>query len=143
MGIDVPTWCRSYAAPESTAATIDKSELKKDIEENPEGILIIDLRREDFEGGNIKGSYNIPAQSIYGYEGISKIVKLAESTKVNKVIFHCKLSRDRATRSAGWFQDYVKKHNIEDIQGVVLSGGILEWVSGGDDYTQLMEGFDQ
>jgi arsenical-resistance protein 2 len=52
--------------------------------------LLVDLRRTDFEGGTIKGSLNLPAQSLY--PTLPTLFNLVRSAGVKDVIFYCGMS---------------------------------------------------
>ena len=57
---------------------------------------IVDVRDDDWYGGNIKGSRNSPSHGF-----LSKVDELVAQTKdVPTVIFHCALSQVRYVRSA-------------------------------------------
>ena len=52
---------------------------------------IIDVRDDDWEGGNIKGAHNEPS---YGF--LARVDELVKKTKdVPLVVFHCSLSEVR------------------------------------------------
>lgn len=92
------------------------------IETSPESIAIIDLRKNDFIGGKIKGALNIPAQSIY--HSISDLYELFEKAGKKQIIVHCVSSRQRATRTWGWFTDYENTKNESDkLKISILKGG--------------------
>lgn len=53
--------------------------------------FIVDVRDDDYEGGNIKGSHNSPSSYF-----LAKVDALVEKTKdIPIVIFHCALSQVR------------------------------------------------
>ena len=57
---------------------------------------IVDVRDDDWYGGNIKGSRNSPSHGF-----LSKVDELVAQTKdVPTIIFHCALSQVRYVRSA-------------------------------------------
>ncbi|KAK0947695.1 hypothetical protein LTR29_000952 [Friedmanniomyces endolithicus] len=88
-------------------------------------MLIIDVRRTDYEGGAIRGSLNVPAQGFYW----------------NRV-FTCGSSAGRGPRCAGWFLDHVRNTAQDnDMQIMVLESGVKGWVKAGPQYTQFMDGF--
>jgi Cdc25 family phosphatase len=54
--------------------------------------LVVDVRGDDYLGGNIKNSLNLPSGDVFS----SNIDSLVEQTKdVPLVIFHCALSQQR------------------------------------------------
>lgn len=63
--------------------------------------LVVDVRDDDFGGGNIAGAHNEPSSTF-----LAKVDKLVEDTKdVKTVIFHCMLSQQRGPKAARvWVQ---------------------------------------
>lgn len=54
--------------------------------------MVVDVRDDDYEGGNIKHSLNVPSERFH-----QEVVDLVENTKeVPMVIFHCALSQARS-----------------------------------------------
>jgi arsenical-resistance protein 2 len=51
-------------------------------------------------------------------------------------------SAGRGTRAANWFADYLEDRKDDSIESLVLQGGIKGWVGAGEEYRELMEGFD-
>ncbi|KAI9376083.1 Rhodanese-like domain-containing protein [Aspergillus egyptiacus] len=105
--------------------------------------LLVDLRRTDFEGGTIKGSLNLPAQSLH--PTLPTLLALVRSAGVRDVAFYCGSSMGRGTRAAGWFADYLQDQGVseDEVKSWRLEGGIKGWVKAGEEYTALMEGFDR
>lgn len=103
--------------------------------------LLVDLRRTDLEGGTIRGSLNLPAQSLY--PTLSTLYNLVRAAGVTDVVFYCGSCGGRGTRAAGWFADYLADQGAEsEVRSWKLEGGIKGWVNEGGEYTGLMEGFD-
>ncbi|GJD03293.1 arsenate reductase [Colletotrichum higginsianum] len=88
--------------------------------------LLVDVRRNDFEGGTIATSINLPAQSLYQTRPI--IHQLCKQAGIKRVIFYCGSSNGRGPRSANWLQDYFDEVGETGIQSVILKGGIKGWV---------------
>jgi rhodanese-related sulfurtransferase len=58
--------------------------------------IIVDVRDDDFRGGNIVGAHNEPSETF-----LAGVDKLVEDTKgVKTVIFHCMLSQQRGPKAA-------------------------------------------
>lgn len=107
-------------------------------------MLIVDVRRTDYEGGAIRGSINIPAQGFYWNRGI--LYELAYKSDMQWVVFTCGSCKDgsRGARCAAWFLEHVRNTAQDnDMQVMVLEGGIKGWASGGPEYIQFMDGFDE
>ncbi len=132
--------------------------------------LLVDLRRTDLEGGTIRGSLNLPAQSLY--PTLSTLYNLVRAAGVTDVVFYCGIfplfsptllcrvfsllpmaeadpgvivgsCGGRGTRAAGWFADYLADQGAEsEVKSWKLEGGIKGWVNEGGEYTGLMDGFD-
>ncbi|RMX82315.1 hypothetical protein D0869_06145 [Hortaea werneckii] len=103
-------------------------------------MLIIDVRRTDYEGGFIRGSLNIPAQGFWWNRGV--LYELAYKADIEWVVFTCGSSSGRGPRCAAWFLDHVRNTvGDQDMQVLVLEGGVKGWVKGGPRFTALMDGF--
>merc|ERR1712000_603574 len=128
-----PAWHASLPAPRnSTPDSISRDELlemfsKKD--RSVKDFVLVDLRRTDFEGGTIRGSINLPAQSLYST--IPSLYTLFSTAGVRSVIWYCGSSRGRGNRAAGWFADYIKDQNNTEMESRTLQEGIKGWATGG------------
>lgn len=88
----------------------------------PEAVAILDLRKNDFVGGKIKGAFNIPAQSTT--HSIEDIYNLFDNAGKKQIIVHCASSKNRATRVWGWLTDYANtKPGSERLNISILKGG--------------------
>ena len=106
-------------------------------------MLIVDVRRTDYEGGAIRGSINIPAQGFWWNRGI--LYELAYKSDIEWVVFTCGSCKEgsRGARCAGWFLDHVRNTAQDrNMQVMVLEGGVKGWVRAGAEYTQFMDGYD-
>jgi len=53
--------------------------------------LVVDVRDDDYRGGNIKGGINVPSEKY-----LLKLHQLIDDTQnISKIIFHCALSQQR------------------------------------------------
>jgi arsenical-resistance protein 2 len=50
-------------------------------------LLLVDVRRTDFEGGTIKGSLNLPAHSFFMNRGV--LYALCKRAGVKQIAFYC------------------------------------------------------
>ncbi|KAH6890624.1 Rhodanese-like domain-containing protein [Thelonectria olida] len=107
---------------------------------------IIDVRDDDYIGGHIKGSLNVPAHTLDAM--MATLVRKFKDKKT--VVFHCALSQQRGPSAALKYlreRDGLLKAMGEDPKGesgqevVVLDRGFLGWqeVYGGDE--RLTEGY--
>ena len=115
------------------------------------------------QGGTIRGSLNLPAQSLFA--SLPTLYALLANTSVKQVVWYCgkyfgmKIpfcqvalsdhpcfdagsSGGRGPRAASWFADYLAKKKNTVLESLVLEGGIKGWVAAGADYTEWMEGYD-
>ncbi|POY75750.1 hypothetical protein BMF94_1160 [Rhodotorula taiwanensis] len=132
-------WYAAFPAPlrsvaEGTLATMSAQELRQRLLDGPkeDDLLVVDVRRTDFETAFIKGAINLPAHSFY--QTLPSLVPIL--SRYRSVIFHCQSSSGRGPRCAGWYQDALDKASLsaETSKAVVLTGGIKEWVKQyGDD----------
>ncbi|KAJ5809989.1 Rhodanese-like domain-containing protein [Penicillium pulvis] len=137
-------WHAAYPAPRTVASSISRLELlgwMKEGKKVGKDYILIDLRRTDFEGGTIRGSLNLPAQSLY--PTIPTLYSVFSQARVSKVIWYCGSSRGRGTRAAGWFAGYLEEQKDGGMESLVLEGGIKGWAAAGEDYTRLMDEYDE
>ncbi|KAK5654047.1 hypothetical protein OQA88_7725 [Cercophora sp. LCS_1] len=148
----VPTlpWHAAYPAPrKAKPLDVEREEvlalLKAQREDQyisgTRGFLLVDLRRVDYEGGTIRGSINLPAQSLY--PTIPTLYSILKAASVQKVIWYCSSSRGRGPRAAGWFSDYLSDQGDSDMQSLVLVDGIKGWATAGPEYTEWMDEYDE
>ncbi|KIW52557.1 hypothetical protein PV05_08187 [Exophiala xenobiotica] len=139
-----PAWHSAYPQPrnETPNAMTRRAVLGwlQDGQKPGVDFLLIDLRRTDHEGGTIRGSLNLPAQSLY--HSLPTLLSLCQTAGIKSVIFYCGSSRGRGTRAAGWFQDLLDDTKTEGIQSAILLDGVKGWVRAGEEYTSLMDGYD-
>ncbi|KAK6207851.1 hypothetical protein QIS74_12932 [Colletotrichum tabaci] len=109
----------------------------------PKNLVLVDLRRNDRGGGTIRGSINLPAQTLY--PSIPTLYSLFQAAGVSTVIWYCApqgSSRGRGTRAAGWFNDYLVDQKDDKMSSVVLLGGIKGWVAAGEEYISYVDEYD-
>jgi len=73
--------------PSITASTLLPRLQSQQKQTTPPTFLLIDLRRTDHEGGTIRTSLNLPAQTLY--YSLSTLYTLCKSAGVQEVIFYC------------------------------------------------------
>ncbi len=52
-------------------------------------------------------------------------------------------SRGRGSRAAGWFDDYIQKQKNSRMKSLTLAEGIKGWSGAGNEYTALMDGYEE
>ncbi|CAK39153.1 uncharacterized protein An05g01180 [Aspergillus niger] len=82
-------------------------------------------------GGTIRGSINLPAQTLYPM--IPTIYSLLSQSPVKE---------GRGVRAASWFADYIELQGETRLRSLVLEGGIKGWATAGKEYTDLMDEYD-
>jgi len=114
-----------------------------DLEPQPRDFLLVDVRRNDWEGGTIKTSLNLPAQSFY--QSRKTLLDLCDRAGIKQVIFYCGSSSGRGPRCAAWMKDYIddisKFGRRSSLTVRVLKGGIKGWVK--DFEGSMVEGFEE
>lgn len=101
---------------------LDPSVVAERIRARSKDLAIIDLRKNDYLGGKIQGSINVPAQSFY--HSTADLYDLFEKAGKKEIIVHCVSSRDRATRTWGWLKDYSNsKADGHKLDLHILKGG--------------------
>jgi arsenical-resistance protein 2 len=79
------SWTDAFPAPRITAPLLSREEALSDLS-SPD-LLIVDVRRTDYEGGTVRGSINLPAHSFYMNRGV--LYELCKRAGVKKVAFYC------------------------------------------------------
>ncbi|CAI7600331.1 unnamed protein product [Penicillium viridicatum] len=142
MSAQVP-WYDAYPKPSTTTPpTISRETLLGWIKEgrNPgQDFLVVDLRRTDHTGGFLRGSLNLPLESLY--PALPTLHAMCKSAGIKTVIWYCVTSRGRGNRAAAWFGDYLREQNETEIESVALFEGILGWALAGDEYTEHIDEF--
>ncbi|CAI2162648.1 6943_t:CDS:2 [Funneliformis geosporum] len=120
----------------SSIEYIKQSELArimKDITQIPgKDYLVVDVRDDDYEGGNIPYSINSPSHKIHDH--IDALV--FKHNQVPRIIFTCALSQVRGPKCA---RIYKENTTNKDQKVQVLQGGFSEWQREYKDDPQLVE----
>ena len=84
-------WHAAFPAPLSTADYISREEMLRMLYDSNQNsahtFLAVDLRRVDHEGGTIRGSLNLPAQSLW--YSLDTLYELCNAAGIIRVIFYC------------------------------------------------------
>ncbi|ATY61667.1 arsenate reductase, putative [Cordyceps militaris CM01] len=143
---ETPPWWATLPEPQATCETIENSEVMPLLEKILSGpkhakrdFLLVDVRRNDWDGGTVATSINLPAQSFFQTRPV--VYQLCKQAGIEKIIFYCGSSAGRGTRSARWMQDYLNEVGETDIKAIIMTGGIKGWHKsfGG----KLMENYDE
>jgi arsenical-resistance protein 2 len=79
------SWSDAFPAPRCIAPILSREEALSNLS-SPD-LLIVDVRRADYEGGTIRGSLNLPAHSFYMNRGA--LYDLCKRAGVKQVAFYC------------------------------------------------------
>ncbi|OAG08882.1 uncharacterized protein CC84DRAFT_1087078 [Paraphaeosphaeria sporulosa] len=116
-------WYDAFPAPKTTAALLSREAALASLSSSH--LLVVDVRRTDYEGGTIRGSINLPAQSFYMNTAV--LYDLCKRAGVKQVAFYC---------------DYLAEKGETEIQSLTLAGGIKGWVKAGASFTQAVDSYD-
>ncbi|CAK4030895.1 Hypothetical predicted protein [Lecanosticta acicola] len=136
-------WHAAFPAPTMTADVFPQRRALMVLSMKIASMLIVDVRRTDYEGGAIRGSINIPAHGFWWNRGI--LYELAYKSDMEWVVFTCGSCKEgsRGARCAAWFLDHVRNTaQDDDMQVMVLEGGMKGWIRAGAQYTQFVDGYD-
>ena len=98
--------------------------------------IIVDVRDDDFNGGNLVGAVNYPSITFE-----SKLDELYNKcADKNQVIFHCAYSKQRGPTCARQFIEYIDKNALPNKDVKVLSGGYLNM---DENYSHLKNIFEK
>mmetsp|Transcript_8199 Transcript_8199/g.16023 ORF Transcript_8199/g.16023 Transcript_8199/m.16023 type:complete len:140 (-) Transcript_8199:192-611(-) len=112
-------------SPGVLATILLKNAEEKDASKR-EDIVVIDVRDDDWKGGNIKGSINVPS-----WRFPDKLEDLLKEHKDRKaIVFHCMFSQQRGPRAARAFsQALASKHKDSKCKVYYLTGGWRAWAA--------------
>lgn len=84
---EAPTtnWYDAFPAPTVAAPLLTRDAALSNLLSSDQ--LLVDVRRTDYEGGTIRGSLNLPAQSFYMNRAV--LYDLCKRAGVKKVAFYC------------------------------------------------------
>ncbi|KAF8677815.1 hypothetical protein AX14_004780 [Amanita brunnescens Koide BX004] len=99
--------------------------------------LVVDVRDDDYAGGNIKGAKNVPS---YGFaSGVGALVK--DTKDIPKIVFHCAYSQIRGPKAAKCYEGALGEKSDKEV--VVLQGGFATFQAKYKDDPQLVENWDK
>ncbi|PPQ85162.1 hypothetical protein CVT25_004169 [Psilocybe cyanescens] len=107
----------------------------------PKDFVVVDVRDDDYVGGNIKGSMNYPsAEFLSNVDGLVK-----ETKEVPFVIFHCALSQVRGPKAARIYSETRKNILSNDIphEVAILRDGFSQFQVKYKDDAELVEKWDK
>ncbi|KAI1121327.1 Rhodanese-like domain-containing protein [Nemania abortiva] len=135
-------WHAAFPSPKTTEpASLTREQVLDKLRTGAVGrdFILVDVRRNDYEGGTIRGAINLPAQSLF--PTIPSLYQLFKNAGIRHVIWYCGSSRGRGTRAASWFNDHIQEKGDKEMQSVILAGGIKGWAAAGEDFVTFMDGY--
>ncbi|KAK0387781.1 hypothetical protein NLU13_4026 [Sarocladium strictum] len=142
-GSEAP-WHAKYPAPTYVPSEISREDalamLKDPSQVAGRDYVLVDVRRNDFEGGTIRGSVNFPAQTLYPTR--PAIFQMVKAAGIKQVIFYCGSCNGRGPRAAAMFGDYLEEQQFDGARSMILTGGIKGWAKAGKEYVDLMDEYD-
>ncbi|KAI3339534.1 Rhodanese-like domain-containing protein [Ustulina deusta] len=135
-------WHAAFPAPKTAKpAALSREEVLDRLRAGGVGrdFILVDVRRNDYEGGTIRGAINLPAQSLF--PTIPTLYQLFKNAGIQYIIWYCGSSAGRGTRTAAWFNDHIQEQGDNNMKSVILTGGIKGWAKAGKDFVELMDGY--
>ncbi|CAB4405521.1 unnamed protein product [Rhizophagus irregularis] len=102
--------------------------------------LVVDVRDDDYEGGNIPNSINSPSKKFH--DDVNDLI--SKYNQVPRIVFTCALSQVRGPKCARIFKEVTEntKKTGTNQKVQVLQGGISEWQSQNKADPKLIENYD-
>ncbi len=92
--------------------------LHNEIISNNKGFVVIDVRDEDYVGGHIINSVNMPSDTFSSARLYEDILEY------DRVYFHCMYSQVRGPKCASLYSKYLEENKVEQTV-YVLEGGYV------------------
>ncbi|EPQ54352.1 NAD P-binding protein [Gloeophyllum trabeum ATCC 11539] len=118
-------WWDAFPPPRSDVPEISAEELASLMRQGEKReFSVIDVRRDDYQGGHIRGSHQWPAQTFW-----NELPKFVDTFgRTPRVIFYCGSSNGRGPRCAKWYQDRLNEAGIQTSSAWLLKGGLKAWM---------------
>ncbi|KAJ7132939.1 Rhodanese-like domain-containing protein [Mycena filopes] len=101
--------------------------------------LVIDVRDDDYAGGNIKSALNLPSREFQ--MGVYDLVH--KTADVKTIVFHCALSQMRGPKAARIYEETRSNLNLAGAQEVyVLRDGFTDFQRKFKDDAALVENWE-
>ncbi|KAJ3370401.1 hypothetical protein GGF31_004232 [Allomyces arbusculus] len=109
--------------------------------------LVVDVRDDDFEGGNIPGALHLPAHQLSSPYTFDVRPHLEQFKTIPKLIFHCAMSQQRGPKAAMLFgrlltEDAATATTTTTPELYVLRGGFAAWQSTYKNEPDLLENYN-
>lgn len=91
---------------------------------DPESVLVVDVRDKDFGTGRVRGSLHIPFNQF----DVAQLCSRLNSDDIKDLVLHCHFSQMRAPSAANAVMEYFEKHGLfPKVKVSVLQGGFEKW----------------
>ncbi|KAJ4457176.1 putative Dual specificity phosphatase ibp1 [Paratrimastix pyriformis] len=105
---------------------LSPAELAAMLRDHPSDVTIVDVRGNDYEGGHIPNSLNIPADQLAGERLEALAAYVRARPHLRHIVFHCLYSKQRGPKAAAmWCRSQAS--GLPHVQAHVLRGGFEAW----------------
>ncbi|KAK7048608.1 Rhodanese domain-containing protein [Favolaschia claudopus] len=104
--------------------------------------LVVDVRDDDYAGGNIKDAFNLPSREFH--TGVYDLAQKSADVKV--VVFHCALSQMRGPKAARIYEETRTNLNLAQAKSqevYILTHGFTGFQQKFKDDPALIENWDK
>eukprot|EP00030_Apusomonadida_sp_AF-17_P003492 a352269_69.p2 GENE.a352269_69~~a352269_69.p2 ORF type:complete len:148 (-),score=39.46 a352269_69:405-821(-) len=109
-------------------------------------VLVVDVRDDDFEGGNIKGAHHFPSESFEADNVADFVVASAKKLGGERllVVFHCMYSQQRGPSMAELVRaELAERGASENLELSVLSGGFVSFSRFATKHPEVFENLER
>ena len=106
--------------------------------------LVVDVRDQDYEGGNIKGCVNYPSAKFL--DNVNALILDNHEKKIPEVIFHCSMSQIRgpkAARAYAEIRDNLEQYKDSSQEIYILQDGFSQFQAKFRNDPLLVENWDK
>ncbi|KNE55504.1 hypothetical protein AMAG_01392 [Allomyces macrogynus ATCC 38327] len=108
--------------------------------------LVVDVRDDDFEGGNIPGALHLPSHQLSSPYTFDARPHLDQFMTIPKLIFHCAMSQQRGPKAAMLIGRLLTEDAATATTAMpelyVLRGGFAAWQSAYKTEPDLLENYN-
>lgn len=87
-------WHAAFPAPKAKPDAIEKEQMLSWLQEGKvagKDFVLVDLRKNDYEGGTVRGAINIPAQTLH--PTIPYLYNIFSAAGIKTIIWYCGMIR--------------------------------------------------
>ncbi|KAF5369275.1 hypothetical protein D9758_002615 [Tetrapyrgos nigripes] len=140
----MPTATRSYSMSTKYMTSEELAEIIRSDKVPKKDYLVVDVRDDDYAGGNIVGAVNLPSRDF-----LMNVDNLVKDTKnVPVMVFHCALSQVRGPKAARIYKEtrqnvLSETDDTSSTQVYVLRDGFTVFQTKFKDDPKLVENWDK